>query len=93
MHPLARLHPYRRWQPSAPMTRSPKGCAARVLKPSAMSLRAGVTAYRAGDWQQGGAPISPNAIFGSWKAAVRTVDNTKTPGVVTITPDADPANE
>jgi len=46
---------------------------------------------RAGDWQQGGAPISPNAIFGSWKAAVRTVDNTKTPSVVTITPDADPA--
>ena len=46
---------------------------------------------RSGDWQQGGAPISPNAIFGSWKAAVRTVDNTKTPSVVTITPDADPA--
>ncbi len=46
---------------------------------------------RAGDWQQGGAPISPNAIFGSWKAAVRTVDNTKTPSAVTITPDADPA--
>jgi hypothetical protein len=48
-------------------------------------------ANRSGDWQQGGAPISPNAIFGSWKAAVRTVDNTKTPSVVTITPDADPA--
>lgn len=45
---------------------------------------------RSGDWQQGGAPVSPNAIFGSWKAAVRTVDNTKTPSVVTITPDADP---
>jgi hypothetical protein len=45
---------------------------------------------RAGDWQQGGAPISPNAIFGSWKAAVRTVDNTKSPSIVTITPDADP---
>lgn len=46
---------------------------------------------RAGDWQQGGRPVAPNAIFGSWKAAVRTVDNTKTPSVVTITPDADPA--
>ncbi|HSY38359.1 MAG TPA: hypothetical protein VLA79_02490 [Polyangia bacterium] len=46
---------------------------------------------RSGDWQQGGAPTAPNAIFGSWKAAVRTVDNTKTPSVVTITPDADPA--
>jgi hypothetical protein len=46
---------------------------------------------RSGDWQQGGVPTAPNAIFGSWKAAVRTVDNTKTPSVVTITPDTDPA--
>jgi hypothetical protein len=46
---------------------------------------------RAGDWQQGGRPISPNAVFGSWKAAVRTVDKTVTPNAVTITPDADPA--
>src|SRR4051812_5549895 len=46
---------------------------------------------KAGDWQQGGRPISPNAVFGSWKAAVRTVDTTVTPAAVTITPDADPA--
>lgn len=46
---------------------------------------------RAGDWQQGGRPIAPSAIFGSWKAAVRTVDNSRSPSVVTITPDADPA--
>ena len=46
---------------------------------------------KAGDWQQGGRPISPNAMFGSWKAAVRTVDTTVTPATVTITPDADPA--
>jgi hypothetical protein len=46
---------------------------------------------RAGDWQQGGRPIAPGAIFGSWKAAVRTVDNTMTPSLVTITPDKDPA--
>jgi len=46
---------------------------------------------RAGDWQQGGRPVNPNAIFGTWKAAVRTVDKTVTPNVVTITPDADPA--
>jgi hypothetical protein len=45
---------------------------------------------RSGDWQQGGAPIGPNAIFGSWKAAVRTVDYTKTPTAVSITPDMDP---
>ena len=46
---------------------------------------------RSGDWQQGGVPTAPNAIFGSWKAAVRTVDNTKSPSTVTITPDKDPA--
>ena len=46
---------------------------------------------KTGDWQQGGRPISPNALFGSWKAAVRTVDTTVTPAKVTITPDADPA--
>jgi hypothetical protein len=45
---------------------------------------------RAGDWQQGGAPRSPNAIFGSWKAAVRTVDTSVTPNLIKITPDADP---
>jgi hypothetical protein len=45
---------------------------------------------RSGDWQMGGVPTAPNAIFGSWKAAVRTVDNTKSPSTVTITPDADP---
>jgi hypothetical protein len=46
---------------------------------------------KAGDWQQGGRPIAPNAVFGTWKAAVRTVDNTASPPAVTITPDADPA--
>jgi hypothetical protein len=45
----------------------------------------------AGDWQQGGTPWNPTAVFGTWKAAVRTVDTTLTPNVVTITPDADPA--
>jgi hypothetical protein len=46
---------------------------------------------RRGDWQQGGRPIGPNAIFGTWKSAVRTVDKTQTPAAVSITPDADPA--
>jgi hypothetical protein len=46
---------------------------------------------RAGDWQHGGRPINPDAIFGTWKAAVRTVDTTRSPAAVTITPDADPA--
>ena len=46
---------------------------------------------KAGDWQQGGRPISPNAVFGTWKAAVRTVDTTTSPATVSIAPDADPA--
>jgi len=46
---------------------------------------------RVGDWQQGGKPFTPNAVFGTWKAAIRTVDKTVTPNLVTITPDADPA--
>jgi len=44
-----------------------------------------------GDWQFGGAPIPPHAVFGTWKGAVKTVDKTKTPNVVTVMPDADPA--
>jgi hypothetical protein len=46
---------------------------------------------RSGDWQQGGKPIGPNAVYGTWKAAVRTVDNSTSPAAVSITPDADPA--
>ena len=45
----------------------------------------------AGDWQQGGTPYAPSAVYGTWKAALRTVDKTKTPEVVSTTPDADPA--
>src|SRR4029079_822858 len=44
---------------------------------------------RAGDWQQGGTGIPPYRVCGVWKAAVRTVDSTKTPAVV-VTPDQDP---
>jgi hypothetical protein len=46
---------------------------------------------RIGDWQFGGRPFNPTAVFGSWKAAVRNVDSTVNPPVVSITPDADPA--
>jgi hypothetical protein len=46
---------------------------------------------RIGDWQQGGTGIAPHRVCGTWKAAVRTVDNTRSPAVVTVTPDADPA--
>ena len=46
---------------------------------------------RLGDWQQGGTPRAPNAVYGTWKAAVRTVDQSVSPNTATITPDADPA--
>jgi hypothetical protein len=46
---------------------------------------------RSGDWQMGGAPHLPTAVFGTWKAALRTVDKTASPAAVAITPDADPA--
>ena len=46
---------------------------------------------RKGDWQQGGTGTAPSRVCGTWKAAVRTVDKTRSPEVVTVTPDADPA--
>ena len=46
---------------------------------------------RAGDWQMGGRPINPNAVYGTWKSAIRTVDNTTSTPTVSVTPDADPA--
>ena len=46
---------------------------------------------REGDWQMGGTAWNPSAVFGTWKAAVRSVDTTVTPNVTTVTPDADPA--
>jgi hypothetical protein len=49
------------------------------------------SASKTGDWQMGGVPINPTEIFGTWKAAVRTVDKTVSPNTVTITPDMDPA--
>jgi len=46
---------------------------------------------RSGDWQQGGKPYGPSGIYGTWKAAVSTVDNTVSPAMSTIIADADPA--
>ena len=46
---------------------------------------------RVGDWQLGGRPSAPSVVYGTWKAAVRTVDETVSPSTVTITPDADPS--
>src|SRR4030095_3548129 len=46
---------------------------------------------RAGDWQLGGRPLPPTTVFGTWKAAVRTVDKTVSPPSVTTAPDAAPS--
>jgi len=47
---------------------------------------------RGGDWQYHNAfPNNPNDVFGTWKAAVRTIDNSVIPHVTSVTPDADPA--
>jgi len=45
----------------------------------------------AGDWQYGGTGTPPDAVFGTWKAATKLVDQTKNPAAVTVTPDNDPA--
>ena len=45
----------------------------------------------AGDWQFGGAPITPHAVFGVWKGATMLVDATKSPVLRTITTDSNPA--
>ena len=31
----------------------------------------------AGDWQQGGTPIAPSAVYGTWKSITETIDETK----------------
>ena len=51
----------------------------------------GNTNALAGDWQYGGTGIPPSEVFGTWKAAVKTIDQTRNPATVTVTPDADPA--
>ena len=50
----------------------------------------GNTNQLAGDWQYGGTGVPPTSVFGTWKAATKTIDQTKTPNVVTVTPDIDP---
>jgi hypothetical protein len=44
---------------------------------------------RSGDWQYGGAPIAPSAVFGVWKSATETIDYTRG-GAVTINEASDP---
>ena len=48
---------------------------------------------RSGDWQQGGTGVAPSQVCGMWKGAVKTVDSTKNPVLITVTPDADPVTK
>jgi hypothetical protein len=54
-----------------------------------LSVQPGASNELAGDWQFGGTAIKPDDVFGTWKAAVKTIDETT--NTVTVTPDADPA--
>lgn len=49
------------------------------------------SANMSGDWQSGGAPFAPTAIYGTWKAAIRTVNMNQSPPSVSVTVDQDPA--
>ena len=55
-----------------------------------LSAGPGTTNALAGDWQYGGTAVPPTAVFGTWKGAVKTIDQSKNPATVTVTPDADP---
>jgi hypothetical protein len=49
-----------------------------------------------GDWQFDGTPIAPTAVYGAWKAAVRTVNYTRLVSsgpTITVTPGSDPARD
>ncbi len=56
-----------------------------------LSAGPGTSNPLAGDWQYGGTGVPPTAVFGTWKAAVKTTDCSKNPCTTTVTPDSDPA--
>jgi hypothetical protein len=47
--------------------------------------------YHSGDWQYGGTPIAPDAVFGTWKAFTEVIDRTTSAVTTTLTADSDPA--
>ena len=47
----------------------------------------------AGDWQSGGTPVSPSAVYGTWKSAIITLANSKSGTTSTITLDNDPSTK
>jgi uncharacterized repeat protein (TIGR01451 family) len=67
--------------------------AGRPLAPSLFltDLTVDGATSRAGDWQFGGAGVSPSAVFGTWKSATVLVDHTHSPAATTVTTASDPA--
>ena len=72
---------------------------ANAIDPAGRPLRPGlyftdITAdhnLKTGDWQMGNDnPVAPTAIYGTWKAAIITIDNTKTPSVTSLVNRSDP---
>ncbi len=47
-------------------------------------------AAASGDWQYGGTPILPNAVFGAWKPFSETINQTTSTPTVTVSAAADP---
>jgi hypothetical protein len=67
----------------------PAGCGRPMWPALFVTDITGNPANREGDWQFHGVPNNPDDVFGTWKAAVRTVN--KDTNTITVTPDADPA--
>jgi hypothetical protein len=67
----------------------PAGCGRPMWPALFVTDAADASGPRAGDWQFGGVPNNPDDVFGTWKAAVRTVN--KDAATITVTPDGDPA--
>jgi hypothetical protein len=73
---------------------NPVDGAGRPLSPGiyVTDLTANGVNSRIGDWQQGsGVAVSPNELYGTWKGATVTIDNTKNPAQTKLVPGADPA--
>ncbi len=69
--------------------------AGRALRPGIYLTdltAAGNVNSKAGDWQMGNDnPVAPTGVYGTWKGATITIDNTHTPAVTSLVNRADPA--
>ena len=82
-------------------TTSPPVGLGNAVDPAGRPLRPGIyltdltvngATSKIGDWQMGNNnPVAPTALYGTWKGAIITIDNTKTPSVTSLVNRADPA--